>query len=73
MFIVYGQISAAGPPYAVLTNPKSKSKFKSMVTTGFSLKSDFPTSQPATPRKVSKKQDTAIYAKQNLSVYIKRL
>ena len=30
-----------------LTNPKSKSKSKSGLTTGFSLKSDFPTTQPA--------------------------
>ena len=29
----------------LLTNPKSKSKSKSRLTTGFSLKSDFPTTQ----------------------------
>ena len=55
----------------ILTNPKSKSKSRLM--TGFPLKSDFPTtlSQPA--RKVSKKQDTAIYPKQKWLVYIRRL
>ena len=45
-----------------LTNPTSKLKFKSNLTTGFSLKSDFPiTKQP--PKKVSKKQDRAILPK----------
>ena len=48
-----------------------KSKFKSRLTTGFSLKSDFPTSHPA--GKVSKKQDTAIYPKQKLLIYIRKV
>ena len=46
-------------------SPKSKSK--SRLTTGFSLKSDFPTTQPAShpqpPGKVSNKQDRAILPK----------
>ena len=56
-----------------LTNPKSKSK--SQWTTGFSLKSQFPTSHPAThpPGKVSKKQVRARYPKQKLLVYVRRL
>ena len=33
----------------ILTNPKSKSKSRSRLTTGFSLKSGFPTSQPPPP------------------------
>ena len=48
-------------------SPKSKSR----LTTGFSLKSDFPT--PSHTGKVSKKQDTVIYPKQKLLVYIRRL
>ena len=57
-------------------SPKSKSK--SRLTTGFSLKLDFPTRHPAShptgqPGKVSEKQDTAIYSRQKLLVYILRL
>ena len=60
----------------LIRSPKSKSN--SRLTTGFSLKTDCPTTHPATPPppptgKVSKKQDTAIYPKQKLLVYIRRL
>ena len=53
-------------------SPQSKSR----LTTGFSLKSVFPTPIPTPnqpPRKVSKKQDTVIYPKQKLLVYIRML
>ena len=61
--------------YLKLTNPKSKSKSKSRLTTGFSLKSEFPTTHPPDhpPGKVSKKQDTEVYPKQKLLVYFRRL
>ena len=59
--------------FQFLTNPK----FKSRLTTWFSLKSDFPTTHP--PRhpqpdgKVSKKQGNTIFQKQKLLVYNRRL
>ena len=51
-------------------SPKSKSR----LMTGFSLDQIFQPPQPSShPGKVSKKQDTAIYPKQEVLVYIRRL
>ena len=54
-----------------LTNPRSKSRSD----LGFSLESDFPTTQPHphAPEKVSNKQEKAIQPKRKLPVHLNRV
>ena len=58
-------------PSVKVPSPRSKLK----LTTGFSLKSHFPTTHPPPPPpgKVSKKQYTAIYPKLKVLVYVRGL
>ena len=56
-------------PKPLYRSPKSKSKSKSRLTTGFSLKSDFPTTHPATRESFKEARYSNISKTKVVSIY----